>query len=278
MNNNNVNRPVSPVSDPGIGGDDGPIGIIPDDTISIASHRLDDDDGPVRPVVFERRGWFSRFIDNLWFNRRHLSNVKVEQKVIDDHFMMIVDDEPIGDEIESIYTDKLERKIFTIDGFNKFLVDGGKPIRGRAYTDRGRTLICAYCKMPKTNERGEIKKFKKRRKESYETKLLIMIREKFPFALTPFTSTNYASVHKYAIRVMTDHNLRICDRKRIMDYIVDRYFVPTEADLSAYAYRNSSSAHDIRALATTHRFVDSGFQRFVGIGLRPDIRVPLPTA
>jgi hypothetical protein len=109
---------------------------------------------------------------------------------------------------------------------------------------------------------------KRNHRGNYETKLLLEIREKFHFGTTPDTPANRACIHKYAVKLMIDKNLRLTDRRRILMFIVDRYFVPTADDLLGHHYSSSYNA-----LAQKKRLtgiaVDYWWQKYLRVGRRP---------
>jgi hypothetical protein len=119
-----------------------------------------------------------------------------------------------------------------------------------------------------------IKTFKKRRQRSYMEKLVLAIKVKFPFELTPRTAINYASIYRYASTLMTEHNLRKIDQARILGLVVELYFIPTDIELAVNSMRNTLTADtQHRALRET-TFVDHGVQRYIGLGIRSRVDAP----
>jgi hypothetical protein len=117
------------------------------------------------------------------------------------------------------------------------------------------------------------KVFKKRRKHSYISKLVLELKLKFPFELTPRTAINYASVQRHAISIMEEHNLRKVDQARIIGLVVERYFIPTQIEFDAQEERNTMSAHYARQRGLD-TYVDRGVQRFINLGLRAQVGAP----
>jgi len=115
-----------------------------------------------------------------------------------------------------------------------------------------------------------VNKFRRHRKRSYETKLLLLIREKFSPG-TPRTRKHMDAIRFFAVSTMKEHNLRIVDRAKILDIVVERFFIPTALDHTVHEFRNTQTAACSRRVLGTHRYVDQGFQKYVGVGLDPVI-------
>lgn len=121
-----------------------------------------------------------------------------------------------------------------------------------------------------------VKRVRRRFHSRYETDLLMRLREKFVWRLTPYTDANVACLHHYAVQLMKEDNVRFQDRFKIQQTIVDRYFVPLQSDITANEYRNSRAMFDLRERAQT-KYVDFNWQRFIGIGVRPHIGGTAPS-
>lgn len=114
---------------------------------------------------------------------------------------------------------------------------------------------------------------KKNRKVKYTLRVLLLLREVFPFELTPRNESNCRAIRKYATKSMIEHGVHIGDRSRILEEVCRRYWVPMSIDFETKAYLNSFAVEDRLWRYSHERIVDHPIQRVLGISMREPMHV-----
>jgi len=233
---------------------------------------------PVDPKIYEKRSIWTTIFGTWWFNRRQTPNIYLEEEVLIDSWVGNGQDEgEIHDDLDHVLV-KTNGE-FTLGEMNELRSSGCELLKGSYVqqlnedgTITHKWRVDYRKPLPVEHKNGETWKCIRRgKKKSYENKLLFLIREKFPFMLTPRTSLNYKCIHRYATQLMIEHNVRLCDRVALLATVVERYFIPCELDKRESAYRNTVSAQVLREDYNRSRTVEHSFQRFVGLGLLPHV-------
>jgi len=106
------------------------------------------------------------------------------------------------------------------------------------------------------------RKIRRGRKAAFIKSILVDLREKFVFELTPMTQANYAAVHLYTVRMLQEFNVRKTDRQLVLRNIVERFFVPTVEDITWIQFRNSHAIAQANELVDA-RIVDNETERWL---------------
>jgi len=116
-----------------------------------------------------------------------------------------------------------------------------------------------------SGEGKKVRRIRKGRHAKYAVKLILLIREKFIWRLTPRTAANMACVHTYAVKLMVEHGLRDHDRHRILDFehIVSRFFVGFRSDIALRELENTYT-NSVIAELYTDRYVHHPLLRVFG--------------
>lgn len=225
---------------------------------------------PVSDQVFVRKTPIRRMLDRLWFNKRHLTEEVMEQQALDDQLLTDYDDGPIEEDVEplirrvvSIQSHKTVTRMRQLGDDFEVLAEFGEG-KDREYR--------ISCDEAITNGSGKITKL--RRRKAYADKLLMKLKNKFPFDLTDRTRVNIAIVQRYAVQCMSEQNLRTVDQRLLLSTVVERFFIPDRFDNLAHSYRNTSSNIDASRRYHEDRFVFNWYQRYFGCFLPGTVRVP----
>jgi len=226
----------------------------------------------VRGAHLKPSVWATLF-GNFYWNKRRVVTASVEADVEHVHETILDMDEEEEDILE--YHFKLVTKVMTkkqlVDvlerGVRVKSVNNEDALHISSYLPDSRLSVCYYEVVVEGDERVK----RVRGVPAYESRLLRRLREKFVWHLTPFNEINEACIHHHVIQLMKEDHVRAIDRARIIENgIVSQFFVPAKGDIYAADFRNSKTLASLRGQVFARR-VDFNWQRFIGLGLRPQV-------
>jgi len=226
-------------------------------------------------IITPWKRWKSRW----WFNKRTVVSEHIEQRVEYDR-QMVMCRGPVSVDIEPMLFERIAyvHGELQLEEMKQDFDANCSPYDTMTVVALEDDSWKIQYSEPQSNEESKVAKYVMQIRdghfESFLTRVLILVREKFHFELTKRNVANVACINIYVTEILVEFGLNVVDRSSIPSRIITRYFVPTHLDEEAHFYRNSSRYEDAMYRYNNTRVVDANYQRYFGFGMRSMVGPP----